>query len=61
MTADDAWHQYTFTLTPRDANPLAKLTALFDGKGRLWLDEVSLMPGDAVDGVRADVLEPSRR
>ena len=57
VTADDAWHQYTFTLTPRESDPLAKLTILFDGKGRLWLDQVSLMPGDAVDGVRADVLE----
>jgi len=57
VTADDAWHQYTFTLTPRDSDPLAKLTVLFDGKGRLWLDQVSLLPGDAVDGVRADVLE----
>ena len=57
VTADDGWHQYTFTLTPREADPLAKLTILFDGKGRLWLDQVSLLPGDAVDGVRADVLE----
>jgi alpha-L-arabinofuranosidase len=56
VATDDAWHQYTFTLTPGATDPLAKLTILFDGKGRLWLDQVSLMPGDAVDGVRADVL-----
>ena len=57
VTADDAWRQYTFTLTPHESDPRAKLTILFDGKGRLWLDQVSLMPGDAVGGVRADVLE----
>jgi alpha-N-arabinofuranosidase len=55
VTRDDAWHQYRVTLTASQADPLAKLTILFDGKGRLWLDQVSLMPGDAVDGVRADV------
>jgi alpha-N-arabinofuranosidase len=57
VATDDAWHQYTFTLAPTAADPLAKLAILFDGKGRLWLDQVSLMPGDAVDGVRADVFE----
>ena len=57
VTADDTWRQYTFTLTPSEGDPLAKLTILFDGKGRLWLDQVSLLPGDAVGGVRADVLE----
>lgn len=54
----EAWRQYTFNLTPTDSDPLAKLTILFDGKGKLWLDQVSLMPGDAVEGgVRADVFE----
>jgi len=57
VTTDDAWRQYTFTLTPSESDPLAKLTILFDGKGRLWLDQVSLLPGDAVGGVRADVLD----
>jgi alpha-L-arabinofuranosidase len=56
VTADDAWHQYTVTLTPGEPDPLAKLTIVFDGQGRLWLDQASLMPGDAVDGVRADVM-----
>jgi alpha-L-arabinofuranosidase len=56
LTTDDAWHQYTVTLTPAAPDPLAKLALAFDGKGRLWLDQVSLMPGDAVDGVRADVM-----
>jgi alpha-N-arabinofuranosidase len=29
---------------------------IFEGRGRLWLDQVSLMPADAVNGVRRDVL-----
>jgi hypothetical protein len=39
------------------SDPLARLAILFRGQGRLWVDQVSLMPGDAVDGVRADVFE----
>ncbi len=57
VTADDAWHQYTFSLRSREADSHAKLTLLFDGKGTLRLDQVSLMPGDAIDGVRADVFQ----
>ena len=56
LTTGDTWQQYSVTLTPSAADPLAKLSILFEGKGRLWIDQVSLMPGDAVDGVRADVL-----
>jgi alpha-N-arabinofuranosidase len=51
------WRQYEFTLTPDRGDPLAKLVILFQGKGTLWLDQVSLLPGDAVDGVRRDVFE----
>src|SRR5439155_8603599 len=51
------WRKYEFTLTPSRSDPLAKIALLFRGKGRVWLDQVSLLPGDAVDGVRADVLE----
>jgi alpha-N-arabinofuranosidase len=57
VTRDDGWHRYEVMLRPSESDPLAKLTILFDGKGRLWLDQVSLLPGDAVDGVRADVFE----
>jgi alpha-L-arabinofuranosidase len=49
------WHQYDFTLKPSRSDPLARLALLINGKGRLWLDQVSLMPGDSVGGVRADV------
>ena len=57
ITADGEWKQYHFTLRPVQTDPLAKLAILLDGKGRVWIDQVSLMPGDAVDGVRADVFE----
>jgi alpha-L-arabinofuranosidase len=57
IVADGAWKQYRFTLRPERSDSLAKLAILFNGKGRVWIDQVSLMPGDAVDDVRADVFE----
>ena len=57
VTADGAWKQYRFSLRSAQADPLARLAILFDGQGRFWLDQVSLMPADAVDEVRADVFE----
>lgn len=51
------WRKYEFTLRPRQSDALAKLALLFHGRGRIWIDQVSLVPGDAVDGVRADVFE----
>ncbi len=51
------WRKYEFTLRPRKSDPLAKLALLVHGRGRVWIDQVSLMPGDAIDGVRADVFE----
>ena len=57
VTADGGWRQYRVTLRPAASDPLAKLAILLDGHGRVWIDQVSLMPGDAVDGVRADVFE----
>ena len=50
------WRQYAFTLRPAQADPLARLAILFTGAARVWIDQVSLMPGDAVGGVRADVV-----
>lgn len=50
------WKQYSFLLRPERADPHARLAILFEGRGRLWVDQVSLVPGDAVDGVRGDVL-----
>ena len=51
------WKKYDFTLTPSTSDALAKIVILFSGKGRLWLDQVSLLPGDAADGVRFDVFQ----
>lgn len=52
------WKKYEFTLKPAPKDdPLARLCILFHGRGRVWVDQVSLMPGDAVDGVRRDVFE----
>jgi alpha-N-arabinofuranosidase len=51
------WKRYAFTLKPTQSDPLARFAILVSGRGRLWVDQVSLLPGDAVDGVRADVIE----
>jgi alpha-L-arabinofuranosidase len=51
------WRKYPFTVKPRQSDPLAKLALLFYGRGRVWIDQVSLLPGDAVNGVRADVFQ----
>jgi alpha-N-arabinofuranosidase len=51
------WKQYRFRLIPSKSDPLAKLAILFAGEGRLWIDQISLMPSDAVGGVRHDVEE----
>jgi len=51
------WKQYAFTLKPTKSDPLARFVILVGGRGRLWVDQISLLPGDAVDGVRADVIE----
>ena len=51
------WTKYEFILTPTKTDPLSKFVVLFHGRGRIWLDQVSLLPGNAVDGVRADVFQ----
>lgn len=51
------WKQYSFSLVPDRSDHLAKIAILFNGLGRLWLDQVSLLPADAQGGVRHDVEE----
>ncbi|HYE64411.1 MAG TPA: alpha-L-arabinofuranosidase C-terminal domain-containing protein [Pyrinomonadaceae bacterium] len=52
------WRKYEFTLRPVRSDPLARFAILFYGRGTLWVDQASLIPGDAVDAaVRADVFE----
>lgn len=51
------WKQYRFTLVPEKSDSLAKIAIVFNGHGRFWIDQVSLLPGDAEGGVRQDVAE----
>jgi alpha-N-arabinofuranosidase len=51
------WKQYEFRLTPRRGDALARFALLFYGRGQVWVDQVSLMPGDAVGVVRRDVFD----
>jgi alpha-L-arabinofuranosidase len=49
------WKKYPFTLRPSKSDPLAKIAILFPGHGKLWIDQISLMPSDAEGSVRHDV------
>jgi alpha-N-arabinofuranosidase len=52
------WRAYDVTLKPSKSDPLARLCVLFKGRGRVWVDKVSLMPSDAAPGgVRRDVFD----
>jgi alpha-L-arabinofuranosidase len=52
------WRKYEFSLKATRTDPLARFAILFPGRGKLWIDQVSLMPGDAASGgVRRDVFE----
>jgi len=53
----NGWTQHSFTLRPAASDPLARFAVLVSGSGTVWIDKVSLMPGTAVDGVRADVFD----
>jgi alpha-L-arabinofuranosidase len=56
------WRKYEFSLTPTGSDPLARFVIRFPGKGKLWIDQVSLMPGDAESGgVRRDVFEKIKK
>jgi alpha-N-arabinofuranosidase len=50
----EGWHQYSFSLTPSKTDRFAKLSILFGGKGELYLDQISLEPGNTVGQVRPD-------
>ena len=50
------WKQYPFALRSGATDAHARFAILFSGEGTVWVDQASLMPGDAVDGVRGDVL-----
>jgi alpha-N-arabinofuranosidase len=55
-SASADWRRYEVTLRPTTSDPLARFAILFDGAGTVWVDQASLMPGDAAPGgVRTDV------
>jgi alpha-L-arabinofuranosidase len=54
------WKQHSFTLRPTKSDPLARFAILFNGRGVLWIEQVSLVPGDAVNDVRADVFKTTK-
>lgn len=52
------WRKYEFTLRPTQNDPLARFVILFPQRGRVWVDQVSLLPGDVMPGgARHDVFE----
>ena len=56
------WRKYQFSIKPAQSDPLARFAILFPGKGTVWIDQVSLMPGDvAAGGVRRDVFDKIRQ
>ena len=46
------WKKYAFALRPAASDPNARFAILVSGVGKLWVDQVSLLPGDAVDEMR---------
>ena len=56
-TVGNDWQRHSFMLRPVKSDPLARFAILFEGRGLLWIDQVSLIPGDAVDDTRADVFQ----
>jgi alpha-N-arabinofuranosidase len=51
------WRKYKFRLRPQVSDPLARFAIIVEGRGRVWMDQISLQPGDAVQGVRRDVFD----
>jgi alpha-N-arabinofuranosidase len=51
------WTKYSFTLRPDTTDSLARFVVAFEGQGTIWIDQASLMPDDARDGIRPDVFD----
>jgi alpha-N-arabinofuranosidase len=60
QVAPGGWKQYQFDITPTQSDKHAKLSILLNGNGKVNVDQVSLMPGDNVAGIRRDVTERTR-
>ncbi|HQK96090.1 MAG TPA: hypothetical protein PLD23_21520, partial [Armatimonadota bacterium] len=56
----DKWRTYTSTLQPESPGPASLCITTEAARGNLWIGAISLMPGDAVDGMRADLIEAIR-
>ena len=54
------WAKHVARLVPSASDDRATITIEFAGPGTLWLDAASLMPDDAVDGWRRDVVAAVR-
>ncbi len=54
------WSKHSVTLTASGTSDRATLKLEFRGPGTLWLDKVSLMPVDHVNGWRLDVVDAVR-
>jgi alpha-N-arabinofuranosidase len=60
LRPNGSWKKFHARLNPTESVGDATLTITFRGPGTLWLDNVSLMPEDAVGGWRKDVVEATR-
>jgi alpha-L-arabinofuranosidase len=56
FTPGATWKKFSARLIPEETATNATLSISFHGPGTLWLDNASLMPDDAVNGWRADVV-----
>ena len=54
------WTRYDFELPVATTDPHARFVLRIFGVGTVWVDQVSLMPSDALSNVRADVLRRIR-
>lgn len=54
------WTRFDFELPVGKSDSSARFALRMFGVGALWIDQASLMPGDAVGNVRPDVLERIR-
>ena len=57
---EGVWKRFDFELPIEADDPQARFTIQINGRGAVWVDQVSLMPHDAVNHLRADVLAKIR-
>ena len=54
------WTRFEFELPVSESDPLARFVFRIYGVGAVWIDQVSLVPSDAVNSIRSDVLAKVR-